>query len=119
MQELMAAGRAEYNHCIIDTPPVLMFADALVLASRADAAIIVTRSGLSNSKAVLRAKDLLARSSVNILGFVLNAVKRHEYYCGYPSSYGPQYVNPMYRTKANANPQKDPKQADSMTLGVP
>jgi capsular exopolysaccharide synthesis family protein len=92
MQELMAAWRAEYDHIIIDTPPVLLFADALVLAARADAIVMVTRADVSRRPEVLRARDLLERAGGNILGFVLNAVRSPQYYYGYPSSYGPQYA---------------------------
>ena len=89
MQELMASWCAEYDHVIVDTPPVLPFADALVLAARADAVILVTRSGVSQTKALLRARDVLSRSGANILGFVLNAVRRPEFYNAYPDYYQP------------------------------
>jgi polysaccharide biosynthesis transport protein len=87
MHELMISWREEYDHIIIDTPPVLPFADAMVLASRADGVILVARSGMSRSKPLLRARDLLARSGVNILGMVLNAVRDREYYYEYPEGY--------------------------------
>jgi polysaccharide biosynthesis transport protein len=87
MQDLMAAGREVYDHIILDTPPVLPFADALVLAARADCVILVARSGVSHQKAVLRARELLARSGANVLGFVLNAVRERESYYRYPSGY--------------------------------
>ncbi len=85
MQELMKAWRAEYDHVIIDTPPVLPFADALVLAARADGVILVARSGMSRATALLRARNVLARSGANILGLVLNAVRSREYYYEYPA----------------------------------
>jgi polysaccharide biosynthesis transport protein len=87
MQELMEAWRAEYDHIIIDTPPVLPFADALVLAARADGVILVVRSGISRAGAVLRAREVLARSGANLLGFVLNAVRERESYYEYPAGY--------------------------------
>jgi Mrp family chromosome partitioning ATPase len=90
MQELMSTWRAEYDHVIIDTPPVLPFADALLLAAHADGVILVTRSGVSQTKALLRARDVLSRSSANILGFVLNAVRRPEFYNAYPAYYQAQ-----------------------------
>jgi polysaccharide biosynthesis transport protein len=95
MQELMSTWRTEYDHVILDTPPVLPFADALVLAARADGVILVTRSGVSQIKALLRAKDVLSRSGANILGFVLNAVRNPEYYYAYPAYYQPP-VNGKY-----------------------
>lgn len=87
MQQLMAAWRDEYDHVIIDTPPALPFADALVLGARADGVILVARAGVSRTGALLRARDVLARSGSNLLGFVLNAVRDREYYYEYPDSY--------------------------------
>ena len=87
MQQLMEAWSKEYDHVIVDTPPVLPFADAIVLASRADGVILVTRSGVSNRKALLRVRDLLLRSGANILGVVRNAVKHPEFHYSYPAGY--------------------------------
>jgi Mrp family chromosome partitioning ATPase len=87
MQQLIATWRKEYDHIIVDTPPMLPFADALVLSARADGVILVTRSGVSRGKALLRACAVLSRSGANVLGFVLNAVRRPEYYYEYPDSY--------------------------------
>lgn len=87
MQRLLAGWRNEYDHIIIDTPPMLPFADALMLSARADGVILVTRSGVSRRKALVRALDVLSRSGANVLGFVLNAVRRPEYYYEYPDAY--------------------------------
>jgi succinoglycan biosynthesis transport protein ExoP len=87
LQALMSAWRMEYDHIIIDTPPLLPFADARILASRGDAVIMVIRSEMSRTKSVLRSRDLLMRSGANIVGFVLNAVRERESYYEYPKSY--------------------------------
>jgi capsular exopolysaccharide synthesis family protein len=87
IQQLITAWRKQYDHIIIDTPPMLPFADALLLSARADGVILVTRSGASRQKALARALDVLSRSRANVLGFVLNAVRRPEYYYEYPDSY--------------------------------
>jgi tyrosine-protein kinase Etk/Wzc len=89
MKELMAKWRAEYDHVIIDTPPVLPFADALVMSAFADGVILVACSEVSQIKALLRARDILARTGANVLGFVLNAVKRRESFYDYPTQYKP------------------------------
>jgi len=88
MQQLIDAWGKEYDHVIVDTPPVLPFADAIVLASRADGVILVTRAGVSNKRALLRVRDLLWRSGANILGVVRNAVKHPEFHYSYPVEYG-------------------------------
>jgi succinoglycan biosynthesis transport protein ExoP len=87
VKQLMDAWSVEYDHVIIDTPPVLLFADVLVMAARADGVLFVTRSGKSRTQASLRAREVLARAGANILGFVLNGAKQREYYYEYPAEY--------------------------------
>jgi capsular exopolysaccharide synthesis family protein len=73
MEELLAQWRDEYDHVIIDSPPVLSVTDAVLLAVRADAVLLVVRSGQTTSGAVRRACDLLLHVKCNLLGVVLNA----------------------------------------------
>jgi succinoglycan biosynthesis transport protein ExoP len=87
MQELMAEWRAGYDYVIVDTPPVLPFADALIMAALADGVILVARSEVSRINALRRATNLLARTGANTIGFVLNAAKRRESYYAYPGEY--------------------------------
>jgi capsular exopolysaccharide synthesis family protein len=87
LQELMAIWRKEYDHIIIDTPPLLPFADALLLSAMADGVILIARSEVSQNKTLLRARDVLVRTGANILGVVLNAVKRPEFDYVYSSQY--------------------------------
>jgi capsular exopolysaccharide synthesis family protein len=99
MKKLMVGWKAEFDHVIIDTPPLLPFSDALTLSAVADGVILVTRSGMSRAKPLLRARGLLLRSGAHILGFVLNAVKRPEYFYAYP----PEYKEEVYRKYSNAS----------------
>ncbi len=99
LQVLVKTCRADYDFIIVDTPPALPFADALVLSACADGVLLVARSGVSRNKALLRARDVLTRSGANILGFVLNAIRRPAYYYSYPS---------QYRHMVNGNPQDIP-----------
>lgn len=87
MQNLISDWRKDYDHIILDTPPVLPFADALLLASRSDGVILVARSGVTKTKALLRARDVLLRSGANLLGFVMNGVRERESYYAYPAAY--------------------------------
>jgi polysaccharide biosynthesis transport protein len=87
VKQLMKAWSMEYDHVIIDTPPVLLFADVLVMAARADGVLFVTRSGKSRTQASLRAREVLTRAGANVLGFVLNGAKQREYYYEYPAEY--------------------------------
>ncbi len=87
MTDLIQRWRGEYDHIVLDTPPVSMFTDAVVLGTRADAAVLVVRSGVTSRYAVCHTRDLLHRANVNIAGLVLNGVDLR-YENGYYRSYG-------------------------------
>ena len=74
LQELLSQWRDEYDHVIIDSPPVLSVTDAVLLSAQADAALLVVRASQTTTGAVLRARDLLFQVKCNLLGVVLNAV---------------------------------------------
>jgi capsular exopolysaccharide synthesis family protein len=72
MRELLERAKRDFDHVIIDTPPVLPVADAMVLGNLTDGVILCIRAGQTARDQVLRARDLLARSGIRILGAVLN-----------------------------------------------
>ena len=57
---------------LIDAPPVLPFADALVIGRSVSAAVLVVAAGKTPLTAVEDAKDALARNHTDVLGVVLN-----------------------------------------------
>lgn len=64
----------QYDYVIIDTPPLVVAADANILGKVADGVMLVTRPGIAdaiNSKVV---KEQLDQSGQNILGIVVNGV---------------------------------------------
>lgn len=64
--------RAAYDFVVIDAPPVLPVADAVVLAGLVDCTLLVVRAGYTPREAVGESLDALART--RLLGVVLNAV---------------------------------------------
>lgn len=88
VEELIAQLSAHFDWIIIDTPPVLAFADAVDLARAADAVLLVARGASTPFDVAQRAQAAFANS--RLLGFVLNAVKdapkNGSYY--YYGSYG-------------------------------
>ena len=91
MQDLIDRWRCEYDHVVIDTPPVSMFTDAVVLGSRADAVLLVARASATSKQALRHTRDVLQRANVNIAGVVLNGVDLHhqnDYYRSYGSCAG-------------------------------
>jgi capsular exopolysaccharide synthesis family protein len=90
---LVEALRKEADVVLFDSAPVLVVADATILAPKLDAAILVVEAGRTRPEALVDAKEALSRGNVNVLGVVLNRVEvsgRSGYYYyryRYPSHY--------------------------------
>jgi capsular exopolysaccharide synthesis family protein len=87
----------EFDLVILDAPPLLGFAETLQIASAADGVVLVTRAGETNRKAVAAAVSTLHHLRSNVVGLVLNQVRRshsdHYYYYGYYGKYYKRYVS--------------------------
>ncbi|HEY1272933.1 MAG TPA: polysaccharide biosynthesis tyrosine autokinase [Terriglobales bacterium] len=95
MRDLIDSLSREYDHIVIDTPPTLSVTDAVVLSTRADAVVLVIRSGKTTKQALRRARELLARVNARVTGVLLNAVDLRSpdyyYYYEYQGKYGGRY----------------------------
>jgi capsular exopolysaccharide synthesis family protein len=74
MASLISGFSKNYNFVIIDTPPVVLAADALILGEMADGVLLVTRPGIVDVTSAHTVKEALHRSGLNILGLVINGV---------------------------------------------
>jgi tyrosine-protein kinase Etk/Wzc len=73
----------EYDCLVLDTPPVLVSADAAVLAARASGVVLVARMGKTDWRALDEARKLLAQAGARTLGVVaneLNVTRGYGYY---------------------------------------
>ena len=75
---------------LIDLPPVLPVADALVLGAMVDGVVLVIESGEVKVDLARDVKNQLQHAGANILGVVLNKVRseHHGYGYGYYYYYG-------------------------------
>jgi Mrp family chromosome partitioning ATPase len=84
---LVENWRKQFDHIIIDTPPVLAMTDAVRMSVEADSVILVVRAGQLSKKDFLRAQDLLLKVNARLTGFVLNGAdlssSDFRYYYGY------------------------------------
>jgi succinoglycan biosynthesis transport protein ExoP len=64
--------KAEYDVILLDTPPVLVSADAATLAASADGVILVVRAGQTDRGAAELARQRVSSTGGRILGAVLN-----------------------------------------------
>lgn len=100
MQRLIGALRHDYEFIVMDTPPALAVTDATIVATSADATIVVMRSGDTEEVAAQRTVDQLRRVHARIAGAVLNGVsQRHDQYYTY-YSYRTQAANRTGRRKS-------------------
>jgi capsular exopolysaccharide synthesis family protein len=76
-KDLVDRWRIQFDHIIIDTPPVLAMTDAVRMSVEADSVILVIRAGKVAKKEFLRAQDLLLRVNARLTGFVLNGEDLH------------------------------------------
>ena len=74
MHELLGELSWMGNFVIVDTPPVLQFNDARLLAGQVDGVLLVARSGRTPRNQVLRAQRYLDQVNATVLGVVLNGV---------------------------------------------
>lgn len=74
MRELIETSQHIYDLVILDTPPLGLFSDALLLARHADVVALVSRYNKTSRKELMGAIDLLNKTSVKALGVILNAV---------------------------------------------
>jgi succinoglycan biosynthesis transport protein ExoP len=97
MMDLLAELREQYDHIVVDTPPTLSVTDAVVLSTRADAVVLVIRSGQTTKPALRRSRDILAQVNARVAGVLLNAVDLdspdYYYYYEYQGKYGQRYYD--------------------------
>lgn len=88
MAKLLNRLREIFDYIIIDSPPVIGFSDARILADMADAAILVVKEGLASADLVRQAKYMISTNRCRIIGAVLNmADRRSSFYGGRYSKY--------------------------------
>jgi len=74
-KDLVERWREQFDHIIIDTPPVLAMTDAVRMSVEADSVILVIRSGQIGKDEFLRAQDVLLKVNARLSGFVLNGAE--------------------------------------------
>jgi capsular exopolysaccharide synthesis family protein len=85
---LLAELRREFHHVIIDTPPILGFADGRAVAPLSDGVIVVVKHHATKREAGRLAVNLLAQVNAPILGGVLTMAEGDKLgYGGYLGHY--------------------------------
>jgi succinoglycan biosynthesis transport protein ExoP len=92
-KNMLASLEARFDHILLDSPPVLGFADAIILSTCVNGVILTVLGGKTPRETLQRAKEALQQTHTKILGVVINRVdiRRSDYgyyYYRYHSYYG-------------------------------
>ena len=88
MREIIQRLSEQFQNVVIDSPPVLPFADARLISRFVDGVLVVSRSGLTTNEHLRAALEILAEVHAPVLGVILNGLdERSSYYKRYESLY--------------------------------
>ncbi len=95
MVALIEQARSRFDYVVIDTPPVLMASDALLLSPHADGVVVVVRAAQSKDFELAQMLDQMLATGAPLVGAVLNGYDpRHR--LGYGYQYNYMYYNGGY-----------------------
>jgi capsular exopolysaccharide synthesis family protein len=88
--DLLSEVEGMFDHIIIDGPPVMGLADALIISNRTGNTVFVSSYGQTSKRGLKDAIGRLHQAQCNIIGAVLTKMKSPEVsnkYYGYPNRY--------------------------------
>jgi len=94
MGRLVSELRQRFEHIVLDSPPLLLVTDGVLLSTLADGVVLVVESGSTSRGALHRVRQILDRAGAKTLGAVLNKLddrvdgyytSRYKYYGYYYS----------------------------------
>ncbi|MBU0702767.1 MAG: capsular biosynthesis protein, partial [Chloroflexi bacterium] len=83
MEQVIAALKARADLVLFDAPPVVSVTDGAVLGTKVDGVLLVVCAGRTRREHAQRARELLERVHVRIVGAVLNDAPRDVVLGGY------------------------------------
>jgi capsular exopolysaccharide synthesis family protein len=75
MRGLIERLGAVYSYIIIDSPPLLYFADSVILSTQVEAVVIVARANFSSRDVLMRARQKMQDVRGNVVGIVMNDIQ--------------------------------------------
>jgi polysaccharide biosynthesis transport protein len=86
MRRLLRALSQKFDHIVIDSPPIVPFADARAISQMVDGVLLIGRSGVTKSDSLYEALEILEQVHASLLGIILNGmVPKASYYRNYKS----------------------------------
>lgn len=103
--------KTESDVVVIDSPPVLPVADAIMLAGQVDRILLVLENGKTQRSAAVQAVERLTSAGGKILGTVLNQIDQrangyYSYYYYYPQQGAQPHARGLRRWLPGLSPQQ-------------
>ena len=102
LKELLDYARENFDYVIVDTPPIGLITDALVIMKNVDISIFVINSKYAKKHIVTIAQEIVNTNKLKNFALLLNGVKRtragyyYNYGYGYGYGYGRSYGGGSY-----------------------
>ena len=99
MKEFFTKAMKKFDYIIVDTPPIAVVTDALLLNEFADAFLYVVRQSFSSKNVIKLLEDAKKEGNLKNIGIILNDVeikKGYGYSHGYGYGYGYGYGQGYY-----------------------
>lgn len=94
MREMLALLSEQFDHIILDSPPLINVTDPVILSTMVDGVIMVVQAGRSTRDVVRRASQELTGVGAKVFGVVLNNVNLQRE--GYDEYYYQRYYSGYY-----------------------
>lgn len=97
--------RQDFQHIVIDSPPIIGFADARTLSVISDGVVLVFKHHSTSREAARLAVQMLAQNNSQILGGILTMVRKDR--LGYGAYYGYyKYYHKYYKSYNDSTENK-------------
>lgn len=96
MEKFIAELKTRYDRIIIDTPPIGLVSDGLIIANHSDTTLFVVRDGVTRRSHLAQVNDLYKKNQLKKLSIIFNAIRKRPGAYGYNAGYGYGYGGYAY-----------------------
>jgi Mrp family chromosome partitioning ATPase len=93
LADVFNALRSRFDYVLLDTPPILLISDALILMQHVDASFLVTNTERSSKRSIQHLESILHQNDLTA-SFILNNIRMNRWqrvYSKYAYKYGYGY----------------------------
>lgn len=115
-KKLLEKLAKDYDYIIIDTPPVNVVSDAMVMKDSINGILLVLRYGITTYADLNNSMKQIELADASLFGFIMNEVKHNHSGAYYNYKYKYKYKDYGYGYGYGHRPQKD-EESDEATAG--